>query len=89
MAEAPGLVRLNKRLADLGLASRRGAEPLITGGKVKVNGVVVTDLATKVDPAKDKVELAAGALKKSGPAGYLLNKPVGYVTTKGEEELKK
>ena len=86
MAEAAGLVRLNKRLADLGLASRRGAEPLITGGKVKVNGVVVTDLATRVDPAKDKVELVAGALKKTGPAGYLLNKPVGYVTTKGEEE---
>lgn len=86
MAEAPALVRLNKRLADLGLASRRGAEALILAGQVKVNGKLVTELATKVDPAKDKVEVSALGLVPGGPAGYLLNKPVGYVTTKGEEE---
>jgi pseudouridine synthase len=84
--EAPKGIRLNKHLADLGLASRRGAEPLITGGKVLVNGAVVTELSTRVDPAKDKVTLAPGALDATGPVGYLLNKPVGYVTTKGEEE---
>jgi pseudouridine synthase len=83
--EAKG-VRLNKHLADLGLASRRGAEPLITGGKVTVNGQVVTELSTRIDPATDKVTLVAGALAHAGPAGYMLNKPVGYVTTKGEEE---
>ena len=83
--EAKG-VRLNKHLADLGLASRRGAEPLIVGGKVTVNGKVVTELSTRVDPATDKVALVAGALVNAGPAGYMLNKPVGYVTTKGEEE---
>jgi pseudouridine synthase len=80
------LVRLNKRLADLGLASRRGAEALILAGQVKVNGAVVTELATKVDEAKDKVEVDKAALAPKGPRGFLLNKPVGYVSTKGEEE---
>jgi pseudouridine synthase len=79
-------VRLNKRLADLGLASRRGAEALITAGKVRVNGVVVTELATKVDPETDKVTVDKAALLPSGPRGFVLNKPVGYVSTKGEEE---
>jgi len=80
------LVRLNKRLADLGFASRRGAEALILGGQVRVNGAVVTDLATKVDEDKDQVTVDAAGLAPKGPAGYILNKPVGYVTTKGEEE---
>lgn len=86
MAEGLKGVRLNKHLADLGLASRRGAEPLIVGGKVTVNGGVVTELSTRVDPATDTVALVAGALAAPGPAGYMLNKPIGYVTTKGEEE---
>jgi pseudouridine synthase len=80
------LVRLNKRLADLGLASRRGAEALILAGQVKVNGAVVTELATKVDEEIDKVEVDKAALAPRGPRGFLLNKPVGYVSTKGEEE---
>jgi 23S rRNA pseudouridine2605 synthase len=79
-------VRLNKHLADQGLASRRGAEALILGGQVRVNGAVVTELATKVDPAVDTVTVEAQALKPQGPVGYLLNKPVGYVTTKGDGE---
>lgn len=79
-------VRLNKRLADLGLASRRGAEALILAGKVRVNGAVVTELATKVDPDTDSVTVDPAALAPTGPRGFLLNKPVGYVCTKGEEE---
>lgn len=80
------LVRLNKRLADLGLASRRRAEALILAGQVRVNGVVATDLATKVDPDKDLVAVDEAALAPTGPRGFLLNKPVGYVCTKGGEE---
>jgi pseudouridine synthase len=79
-------VRLNKRLADLGLASRRGAEALILAGQVRVNGTVVTELSTKVDPETDKVTVDKEALRQKGPRGYVLNKPVGYVSTKGEEE---
>ncbi len=79
-------VRLNKHLADLGLASRRGAEALILAGQVRVNGAVVTELATKVDPAADTVTVEKAALAPSGPRGFVLNKPIGYVCTKGEEE---
>lgn len=86
MSQPSAAVRLNKHLADLGLASRRGAEALILSGQVKVNGKVCTELATKVDPAVDKVTVDKAALAPKGPAGYMLNKPVGYVTTKGEEE---
>jgi pseudouridine synthase len=79
-------VRLNKRLAELGFASRRGAEALILAGKVRVNGAVVTELATQVDPNKDKIEVDRAALRPVGPRGYILNKPVGYVSTKSEGE---
>jgi pseudouridine synthase len=79
-------IRLQKRMADLGLASRRGAEALIVEGRVRVNGVVVTELGTRVDPTLDRVELDPSATAHGGPAGIILNKPVGYVCTKGEEE---
>ena len=46
--------RLQKFLARTGIASRRGAEKLITDGKIRVNGVVVTELGTKVDPVNQK-----------------------------------
>ena len=50
-------VRLQKFLASSGVASRRKSEELILEGKVKVNGVIVTELGTKVVPGKDKVTL--------------------------------
>lgn len=49
-------VRLQKFLADCGIASRRKAEELITQGKVKVNGKIVTEFGVKVIPSQDKVE---------------------------------
>lgn len=55
--------RLQKFLARTGIASRRGAEKLITDGKIRVNGVVVTELGTKVDPVKDKVSYNGKMLK--------------------------
>jgi len=79
-------IRLQKRIADLGLASRRAAERLISAGDVRVNGVVVTQLGTKVRPGLDTVTVSESALRRQGPAGYVLNKPVGYVTTKGKDE---
>jgi 23S rRNA pseudouridine2605 synthase len=48
--------RLQKYLADSGIASRRKSEELIVKGKVKVNGKVITELGLKIDPEKDKVE---------------------------------
>ena len=82
------LERLNKILAHQGHASRRDAEKLITDGRVKVNGVVVRELATKVDPAVDKVEVEAAALaeKRAATTWIMLNKPPGVVCTKADGE---
>ena len=51
------MVRLNKLLSALGVASRRAADTLITQGRVEVNGRVVTELGTKVDPDRDSIRV--------------------------------
>jgi pseudouridine synthase len=85
-------MRLQKFLADCGLASRRAAEKLITSGKVKVNGQIVAELGTKVDPAKDKVEYNGRAVSSRSRRVYIiLNKPAGYLSAcsakKGEKTV--
>ena len=73
--------RLQKYLANAGVASRRKCEELILEGKVKVNGKVVTELGTKVTD-KDKVEYNGRVVKPENKKVYiLLNKPIGYVKT--------
>lgn len=76
-------IRLQKYLANMGIASRRKCEEYITQGKVKINGEVVTELGIKVDPNRDKVEFNGKKIKdKKEPHIYiLLNKPIDYVTT--------
>ncbi len=81
------LERLQKIIAAAGIASRRKAEELITGGLVSVNGQVVTELGTKADPATDRIKVAGKALQ--GPERHvylLLHKPKGYVTTVSDPE---
>lgn len=74
--------RLQKVLAGAGIASRRHCEELILAGKIKVNGVVVRTLGSKVDPEKDKIEVEGKLLITEAPKIYIiLNKPAGYVTT--------
>ncbi len=74
------LVRLNKYLANQGIAARRKCDEYIEGGLVKVNGVVVTTLGTKIESTTDKVEIENSViLDKPKPVYYLLNKPLGYV----------
>lgn len=76
------LERLQKFLANQGIASRRKAEEYILQGKVKVNGKVVTELGTKIDPQKDKIEFEEKVVNKDIKKVYvLLNKPIDYVTT--------
>lgn len=76
------LERLQKYLANQGIASRRKAEEYILQGKVKVNGKVVTELGTKIDPKKDKIEFEGKVVNKDIKKVYvLLNKPIDYVTT--------
>ena len=74
--------RLQKYLASAGIASRRKCEDLIMQGKIKVNGEIVTELGTKIDPENDKIEYNEKLVNKDEEKVYiLLNKPIGYVTT--------
>jgi len=74
--------RLQKFLARAGVASRRQAEKMILAGRVRVNGAVVTELGTKVEPEQDRVEVDGNPVTlPEALYYYILNKPVGYVTT--------
>ena len=74
--------RLQKYLANNGIASRRKAEQYILDGKVKVNGKIVCELGTKIDTEKDMVEFLGKEVKQRQENIYvLLNKPIDYVTT--------
>ena len=79
--------RLQKFLAESGIASRRKCEEYILQGKVKVNGEVITTLGTKVNPEKDKIEYNVKIVKKSKKeyTYILLNKPIDYVTTSKDQ----
>lgn len=75
-------IRLQKYIADCGITSRRKAEELIKQGKIKVNGKVITELGTKINPKKDIVLYNNKEIKNKEKYVYiLLNKPIGYVTT--------
>jgi 23S rRNA pseudouridine2605 synthase len=74
-------VRLQKFLAQAGLASRRRAEDLIAAGSVKVNGVVVDTLGASVDPAKDRVEVEGRRVLAETPIYRLLLKPRACLAT--------
>ena len=79
-------IRLQKFLADCGIASRRKCEELIEAGRVKVNGKTV-ELGFKVDPEVDKVEFD-GKLVSNNKKEFtyiLLNKPIGVVTTADDQ----
>lgn len=75
-------VRLNKLIADSGLASRRAADRLIEDGHVTVNGKRVFELGVRVDPTADKIMVDGKPLRKPNQKLYLLfNKPRGVLTT--------
>ena len=75
-------IRLQKFLANSGIASRRKCEELILEGKVSVNEKIVNELGTKINPSVDKVEFCGKPVHNADKMVYiLLNKPIGYVTT--------
>jgi len=75
------LIRLQKYLADCGIASRRQAEELILAGKIKVNSQFIKKLGTKIDPKKDQVFYQNKIVKAKTLIYIMLNKPVGYTCT--------
>ncbi len=80
------LMRLQKALAAAGVASRRRAEELITDGRVRVNGRVVTELGTKTDPQRDKIEVNGRVVVSEEPVVLLMNKPRGVICTVNDPE---
>lgn len=82
-------VRLQKYMAECGIASRRKSEELIAAGKVKVNGKIAS-IGDKVIPGKDKVLVAGKPIQKEAELYYvMLHKPRGFVTTMQDEQNRK
>ncbi len=80
--QPPYPMRLQKFLARAGVASRRGSESLMTAGRVAVNGQVVTELGSKVDPKTDEVTVDGMLVSLADGSVYImLHKPTGYLTT--------
>jgi len=85
-----GLIRLQKLLAQSGVASRRKCEELMLEGAVEVDGEVVTRLGTKVDPKRAVIRVRGKRLPPISPNVYLvLNKPRGVVSTMSDPEGRK
>lgn len=79
-------VRLQKFLADAGIASRRAGEQLILDGHVAVNGQLVLALGTKVTPGQDKVTVDGRTVRAKEKIYLALHKPRGYVCTRADDQ---
>ncbi len=81
-------VRLQKVIADCGVTSRRKAEGFILDGRVEVNGRVVTELGTKVNPNKDTIQVDGNTLELMAvdKVYIVMNKPRAYITTLSDPE---
>jgi pseudouridine synthase len=77
--------RLNRFLARAGVASRRACDRLIQEGRVRVNGVPVSEPGTRIDPDADRVECGGRAVRPPDACTYVvLNKPAGYLVSAGD-----
>ena len=79
------MVRLQKFLAEAGIASRRVGEQMILAGRITVNGKTVQELGTKVDPVHDQVSVDGRAVKAKRKLYIALNKPRGLVCSRNDE----
>jgi pseudouridine synthase len=85
-----GQVRLQKVLAQAGIASRRAAEKLIAGARVMVDGKTVTEMGIRVDPARSEIKVDGRRVKAAEQLRYiLLYKPVGVVTTANDPQRRR
>lgn len=83
------MIRLQKYLSMAGVCSRRKGEEYIKTGLIKINGKVITQLGTKIDPEKDRVEYQNQVVvAKQEPIYIALHKPAGYVTTCSQKKEK-
>ena len=82
-------IRINKFIAQSGIASRRASDELIKKGQIFLNGNKVTELGTKVDPEKDKISVGDKTISFSKKVYYIVNKPVGYTSTVEDKFAKK
>ncbi len=82
--------RLNKLIAQAGIASRRGADELIKAGEVSVNGTIITEPGTKADPENDHIKVGGKLinpkLERRENVYILLNKPKGYLSSAFDPE---
>ncbi|MCZ8512895.1 pseudouridine synthase [Paenibacillus filicis] len=81
--------RLQKVLAEAGVASRRKCEELITAGRVEVNDEVVTTLGVKVDPGQDFIKVDGKPIRRQAKVYVLFNKPKGVITSASDPEGRK
>ena len=83
------LIRLNRFIAESGIASRRKSEEFIKQGRVSVNERIVTDFSIKIEAGKDIVKIDDEKISPKKHIYYLLNKPKGVVTTTDDEKNRK
>ena len=81
--------RLQKILAHAGIASRRKCEELILAGRVRVNGKIVSELGTKAEPARDRIEVDGAPIQIEKKMYVALHKPRGYLSDIDEERGKR
>lgn len=80
-------VRLQKALANAGVASRRVVEDMIVAGRITVNGVVITELGTRINPLSDRVSVDGQAVSLEADKRYvMLNKPTGVISSLHDEQ---
>lgn len=77
--------RLQKVMAQAGVASRRKCEEWIAAGRVKVNGQLVREMGFKVDPGHDLIEVDGKPIEREKNVYYMLNKPAGYITSMDDQ----
>ncbi|GAB3628568.1 23S rRNA pseudouridine(2604) synthase [Pandoraea terrae] len=84
-ADAEGMLRLSKRMSELGLCSRREADEWIAKGWVRVDGKVIAELGAKILPDQEITVVQAARNEQAQRVTILLNKPVGYVSGQAED----
>jgi pseudouridine synthase len=77
-------MRLQKFLAEAGVASRRASEQIIMAGRVTINGAVIRQLGTKIDPAHDRIAVDGRLLRPRRKLYVALHKPRGYLCTRDD-----